>query len=42
MVVNNLSQVPRDKITVFVSLFDLTDPQTAQRAGLPAPVPSAP
>ena len=42
VVVNNLSQVPRDKITVFVSLFDLTDPQTAQRAGLPAPAPSGP
>ncbi len=42
VVVNNLSQVPRDKITVFVSLFDLTDPQTAQRAGLPAPVPPGP
>ena len=42
VVVNNLSQVPHDKITVFVSLFDLIDPQTAQRAGLPAPVPSGP
>lgn len=31
-------QLPRDKITVFVSLLDLTDPESARNSGLdPAP-----